>query len=122
LNRYPPFTGDEPNKTIFERILSERIESPDFFDPNARDLIAGLCMVDASQRLGCKEGGVNDIKNHPWFQDIEWDSLIKKATPGPLNPGITRDGDTHNFYKYSDVNINEEMAANIDYDALFKDF
>lgn len=121
--RYPPFS-DEPNKTIFEKILSERAEIPEYFHPDARDLIEKLLVVDSTRRLGCMRNGVADIKHHPWFRGVDWNGLLNKIYVGPLNPGVQKDGDTHNFYKYSDVNVREEgdVADNTDYDKVFADF
>ena len=67
-------------------------------------------------------GGVQDIKNHPWFNGIDWNGLLAHTVPGPLNPGVVKDGDTHNFYKYSDVNLTEDFDPNVDYDKAFADF
>lgn len=38
--------------------------------------------------------------------------------------GITKDGDTHNFYKYSDVNLNEDLSTDdkTNLDEIFADF
>jgi protein kinase X len=121
MYRYPPFS-DEPTKTIFEKILSERAEMPEYFRPEARDLIEKLLVVDHTRRLGCMKGGTADIKNHPWFRGIDWDGLLQKKYVGPLNPGLQRDGDTHNFYKYSDVNVQEEPDDGADYDKIFAFF
>ena len=79
--------------------------------------------VDPTRRLGSLKGGVNDIKNHPWFHGIDWNDLLQHSKPGPLNPGVIKDGDTHNFYKYSDFNLtNEPLDPTVDYDKLFVEF
>jgi hypothetical protein len=31
-----------------------------------KDLVEGLLHPDQDQRLGCRAGGVEDIKRHPW--------------------------------------------------------
>jgi len=125
LAGYPPFS-DEPNKTIFEKIPTEKVEFPEPFDAEAKDLIEKLLVVDPSRRLGCRSGpnGAEEIKSHPWFKSIDWISVMTKSKAGPVNPGITRDGDTHNFYKYSDVNLNEELTTDdkTNLDEIFADF
>src|SRR5690606_27742610 len=103
-------------------ILNGKVEIPEYFDPDAKDLVEKLLTVEVTKRLGCMKNGVEDIKKHPWFSDISWDTLTDCNNPGPLNPGITKEGDTHNFYKYSDVAISEEPDSNVDYDAIFADF
>jgi serine/threonine protein kinase len=121
MHSYPPF-NDEPNKTIFEKILNEKVELPEYFHPHAKDIIEKLLVVESSNRLGCMKGGVDDIKSHPWFAAVEWHMLLSNQIPGPLNPGVTKEGDTHNFYKYSDVDFGEEDDVNVNYDQIFADF
>ena len=81
-----------------------------------------MLVPDSSARLGCTRGAIEEVKNHEWFSGIDWDTLPEKRFCGPLNPEIHKDGDTHNFYKYSDVTINEELDANVNYDLIFADF
>lgn len=86
-------------------------------------MIDNLLVVDVNKRLGCLAGGVNDIKQHRWFVGIDWDSLPRREKPGPLNPGVMNEGDTHNFYHYySDTNVHEEQDPSINYDEIFADF
>lgn len=79
-------------------------------------------VVDTNYRLGCMKNGVDDIKTHSWFQDINWEILLQKKNYGPLNPNISKEGDTHNFYKFSDIKFQEDLDENIDYDKIFQDF
>eukprot|EP01114_Cavostelium_apophysatum_P016833 TRINITY_DN4866_c0_g1_i1.p1 TRINITY_DN4866_c0_g1~~TRINITY_DN4866_c0_g1_i1.p1 ORF type:complete len:575 (+),score=98.55 TRINITY_DN4866_c0_g1_i1:319-2043(+) len=121
LAGYPPFS-DEPNRTIFEKIINDKADMPEYFHPTARDLIQRLLVVDHTQRLGCTKEGPSFIKRHPWFAGIDWEKLPLCQQAGPLNPGLQKEGDTHNFYKYSDVNITEEPDIHADVDVLFRDF
>jgi len=122
LAGYPPFS-DEPTKTIFEKILHEKTEMPSFFNPFACDLIDKLLVVDSKQRLGCMKHGVDDIKTHPWFAGIEWDAMHLRRHPGPLNPNVTKEGDTHNFYRYSEDNPQETpLDEDVDLNKIFSEF
>lgn len=119
--RYPPFS-DEANRTIFEKIISEKVEIPDFFNPHARDLIERLLDTESQRRIGCNRDGPKAIKNHPWFNGINWDEMPLCKSQGPLNPGISKEGDTHNFYKYSELDIKEDPEDVGDFDEHFADF
>lgn len=133
---YPPFSDDSASRTIFEKILNDSPEIPEFFSPEAKDIIERLLIVDHNKRLGgCSSRASNashysrfhhsgdDIKKHPFFREIDWDRLEKKITFGPLNPNIKKDGDTHNFYKFSEGTFQEETADKTDnYDQIFKGF
>lgn len=58
----------------------------------AEDLILQLC-TSANNRLG--NGGVDDIKNHPFFHGIDW--LMIRRTPAYYVPQIRYPEDTSNF-------------------------
>jgi len=48
--------------------------------------------------LGSGPGGIDDIKNHIWFLDIEWDDLLAKKVEAPFKPEVTEgDTDTNNI-------------------------
>ena len=63
----------------YNRILNKNIIShtpafsTQYFDGNSRSLIKGLIMKDYKNRLGYN--GINEIKNHPFFHDIQFDSI-----------------------------------------------
>ena len=123
LAGYPPFSEDLSSKqTVFEQILNQRVDIPDYFHPHARDIVQKLLVPDPSARVGFVKG-MRDIKNHEWFYGIEWDKLYERRDCGPLNPEVVRDGDTHNFYKFSDVELQHELEdPSLNYDQIFLDF
>ena len=43
--------------------------------PEAHDFIDGLLTLDPKDRLGVN--GINEIKNHPFFESINWDTFMK---------------------------------------------
>ncbi|KAL5596800.1 hypothetical protein BROUX41_006516 [Berkeleyomyces rouxiae] len=86
LYGYPPFHGSEP-EIVFENILARRIEWPDeseeeITSPEAKDLINKLLCMNPDDRLGANkddkfESGGHEIRNHPWFMDINFDTLLE---------------------------------------------
>ena len=44
---------------------------------NLKDIINKLLDKNQVTRLGSKSDA-DEIVNHPWFSDIDWDKLIKK--------------------------------------------
>lgn len=87
----PPFHASTPDH-VFANILAGDIDwpplSPEDMDhycpPEARDLITKLLVEDPEQRLG--SGLAEEIKLHPYFKDINWDTLFE--TPGPFVPPV----------------------------------
>ncbi len=64
-------------------------EIPQDISPSAADLIKKLLEVDPSRRLGCN--GIQEIKNHPFFQNVNWDELLCNNKKGPLNVTFAKD-------------------------------
>jgi len=50
--------------------------------------LSGLLERDITRRLGCKPKGdrFEDLKEHPWFRSIHWDTLDDKTTVSPFIP------------------------------------
>jgi len=76
LYGFPPFHADTPEK-VFDNIISRRInwyEDQLEISPEARDLMERLMCMDPKQRLGAK--GAPEVKAHPWFDDIDWATVM----------------------------------------------
>ena len=80
---YPPFHADTPDE-VFKRILGCNIDWPplspeedrEVCPPSAKDLIVQLLTLDPEKRLG--SNGAQEIKNHPYFRGINWDTLFEE--------------------------------------------
>ena len=94
---YPPFHGETPDK-VFENILARKIDWPD--DPDgsmasedAKDLMNNLMAIDPKGRLGANmaekfSSGGEEIRQHPWFRGINWETLLEdqaQFVPAPEN-------------------------------------
>ena len=55
-------------------------------------------MCDANNRLGAK--GVHEIKSHPFFRNINWESLWNQKSP--FLPNIRNDDDCSRFDKFEE--------------------
>jgi hypothetical protein len=55
---------------------------------NAKSLIDALLKTNPRERLG--SGGVDEIKNHPFFEGINWDDVLKKKVKPPYVPVIKK--------------------------------
>lgn len=81
--------GDS-RKDIREKILTRQVyigpsDIPGF-DPNCASLINSLITRNPEERLGHK--GIHEIKNHPWFDEIDWKKLRKKQLKPLFTPGV----------------------------------
>ncbi|KAG0256514.1 hypothetical protein BG011_004462, partial [Mortierella polycephala] len=88
LYGFPPFHGDRPEQ-VFENILSRDIdwhESEIEISPEARDFMERLLCSDPESRLG--SNGADEVKEHPFFKDINWDTLLSERpafVPAPAD-------------------------------------
>ncbi|KAL8780883.1 MAG: hypothetical protein Q9203_000503 [Teloschistes exilis] len=120
----PPFWNSNPMK-IYEMICEGKLKFPKEFDPNARDLISGLCVVNPTHRLGNLPGGVDRVKSHPFFASVDWEALYYRRQKGPIIPTLRHAADASNFDDYGAAPehksvYTKEMASK--YDSEFKDF
>ena len=65
--------------------------------PEAIDILKRL-MCDVNDRLGTN--GVAEIKAHPFFRGIDWDTL--RAVKSPFSPNIKDDEDVSRFDKFDE--------------------
>ena len=96
---YSPFAADDPDQvTICTRIVKMRISYPPVLtDRVAKDLISKLLVRETTNRIGCMHHGHAEIKDHPWFEGVEWSRLKFKEVTAPWTPTIRSDQDTSNF-------------------------
>jgi serine/threonine protein kinase len=57
---------------------------PKFLSPQAIDLINRLLDRHPMKRLGAGPKGAQDIKEHAFFDEIDWDDIINKKTFPPV--------------------------------------
>ncbi|XP_059667470.1 serine/threonine-protein kinase D6PKL1-like [Cornus florida] len=78
-----PFKGSGNDETL-ANVLLQSLELPDspLVSIQARDLIRGLLVKEPENRLGSEKGAA-EIKQHPFFDGLNW-ALIRCATPPQL--------------------------------------
>ena len=104
ITSVPPFNDDSPEK-IFDNIMNMRIPWPseeDGFPPVARDFIEKLLVPDYEKRLG--HNGAGEIKEHPFFEGINWDTLIYESREDIFVPNVENPEDTSYFEDHGSVN------------------
>ncbi|XP_007442631.1 ribosomal protein S6 kinase alpha-5 [Python bivittatus] len=95
-----PFTvdGERNSQTeISRRILKSEPPYPQEMTALAKDIIQCLLIKDPKKRLGCGSGSADEIKQHPFFQKINWNDLAAKRVSAPFKPIIRDELDVSNF-------------------------
>ncbi|KAI9023052.1 kinase-like domain-containing protein [Phycomyces nitens] len=76
---------------IFQNIKNLEYSIPDYFPDDARDLIQRLLVLEPSERIGSdKTGGIEAIRQHPFFYGIDWDTLFESPAP-PLRERLEKE-------------------------------
>ena len=67
--------------TNFNNDVNEhKLILPEFLSPELKDLLTKLLNEDVNKRLN-----LNEIKEHPYFNNIDWDQIYNKKIKSPLN-------------------------------------
>uniref|UniRef100_A0A804P8P2 non-specific serine/threonine protein kinase n=1 Tax=Zea mays TaxID=4577 RepID=A0A804P8P2_MAIZE len=121
----PPFNAEHP-QTIFDNILNCKIpwpHVPEEMSFDAQDLIDKLLTEDPHQRLGAN--GASEVKQHPFFKDISWDTLARqKAAFVPSSDSAfdtsyftsryswnPSDGNIYEAYEFEDSSDNGSLSG-----------
>ncbi|CAZ86148.1 unnamed protein product [Tuber melanosporum] len=92
---WPPFCAEDAHET-YRKIVNwqTQLYFPEeiILSPEAEDLIRGL-ITSADQRLGKR--GADEIKAHPFFNGVNWDSL--RSIEAPFKPNLSSITDTSYF-------------------------
>ena len=121
LAGYPPFFADNP-MGIYEAILGGKIDWPKSVDGSAKDLVRKLLVADRTKRIGNLRNGAEDVKNHKWFKEVDWEDVIGRKLRPPYVPRVRFDGDTSNFDDYSGEEVQKAEQVSERETKLFEDF
>lgn len=75
--------GNKSRHEILKRITERDVEILPGFSPNAADLLRGLLQRDPADRLN-----VVQIKEHPFFESIDWEALLARQVEPPFVPKV----------------------------------
>ncbi|MCL7041800.1 hypothetical protein MKW94_025258 [Papaver nudicaule] len=114
----PPFNAETPQQ-IFDNIMNRDIPwpyVPEEMSHDAFDLIDQLLIENPVQRLGAT--GAREVKKHPFFKDISWDTLARQKAA--FIPAADSAFDTSYFtsrYIWSNADEHLSVAAS-DFDNM----
>ena len=118
---YSPFSVGHPEQMkLLERICVGKYKMPLNFSKELKSLIDSILQVDLTRRCGNLKNGVEDIKSHPWFQEIDWQHIFKQEIKAPFVPKVNGPGDYSQFDNYDDIKL--EIAPTCQYEKEFADF
>ncbi|CAK1595136.1 unnamed protein product [Parnassius mnemosyne] len=95
-----PFTVEGERNTqqeITKRIVRCSYPVPNDVSPEVQDFIKKLLVKDPRRRLGGGDGDAEELKTHPFFQDLDWGAVARREVPAPFVPALSHAADTCNF-------------------------
>ena len=102
---YPPFYADDPIKTCQKIVRWKHfLEFPQDVEvsKHAVDLLQNL-LCDAVSRIGTREEGIEEIKQHPFFKGIDWNNI--RSTEAPFIPALRNEMDTTYFDEFGEPSL-----------------
>ena len=89
-----------------------------------------LFIKDPEKRLGSGPTGLNDIQKHPFFESINWESILEKKIKPPFTPKLRSETDTRyidpeftastnmdSYHAGESLNDNDNPFVGFSYDA-----
>ena len=103
LHGETPFCDDNQHQ-MFKMIMQSKkyLKIDQRVEGSGNDIINKLLEKDSARRFGTVRGGVEDVKNHPWFSTINWDKLVNQDIAAPFVPSLKNALDTSMFDPYEE--------------------
>jgi serine/threonine protein kinase SCH9 len=93
---WSPFYAEDTQQ-MYKNIAFGKVRFPrDALSQEGRNFVKGLLNRNPKHRLGAN-GDAEELMQHPFFADVDWDQLGKKNLIPPFKPKLTGVADTSNF-------------------------
>ena len=96
---------------IFYNIECGELIIPDYVSPEAADLLRKLLERDPNKRLGGGKKDAQEIKEYPYFRDVDWDKVYNKEIKPPTF--INYINKTMHFYHKPRLFANDDLFYKI---------
>lgn len=110
--KYTPFAKAGPGKvtkeTLMRKIRDEKPEMPSHVGSALKSLLKQLLERDVSSRLCCRAAGFKELKDHEWFNEVEWLMAYNMNIASPFLPvdHLQHDADTKFFDNQKEEKLN----------------
>jgi len=98
MSGLPPFASEYPME-IYGKVMKgiERVPMPRQCGGDVGNLIKSLLKAVPSERLPMQSGGVNNLKQHKWFDNFNWDDFLSFKMDPPYKPVVKSKTDLANY-------------------------
>jgi serum/glucocorticoid-regulated kinase 2 len=70
---------NEDKMQMYKDITMKEPVVPSVLQGHARDILVRLLQIEPEKRLGMGAGGIQEIKSHPFFKEIDWAAVSAKV-------------------------------------------
>eukprot|EP01035_Chromulina_nebulosa_P017529 gene17529-23091_t len=92
----PPFYSRN-RQVMFEKIMKADLQFPPTMNDIAKDILTKFLTRDPKLRLGSGPRDALEVKEHPFFVDMDWDGLYHGRIAAPWKPAVVGSLDTSQF-------------------------
>ncbi|KAJ5067742.1 non-specific serine/threonine protein kinase [Anaeramoeba ignava] len=85
IHKTPPFYSDNQDN-IFKKILKGKFSFSSPASNELKSLIENLLIIDPDKRLSFSENYQKNIKNHPFFEGLDWNKVYHKKYQSQIKP------------------------------------
>ena len=108
---------------LFKKICSGSFKVPSSLSVEISDLVTHMLKLAPNQRLGSFAGGDNDIKNHGWFGNFDFDALVETRLKAPWKPNVKNPLDVSMFDNWDHMDTkSHQKPLSSNEQKLFEDF
>jgi hypothetical protein len=79
------------------------VEYPSYFSDEAKSFIQRLLDTNEKTRIGCDERGIEGLKEHPFFRDLDWILMQQCHLEAPFVPGAPERSAKPAYKSYDDM-------------------
>ncbi|BFI23367.1 hypothetical protein MPTK2_1g01440 [Marchantia polymorpha subsp. ruderalis] len=91
-NTSPFNKGSDPPQVVFQKVVEGNLRFPPYMTTHAMDVIRQLLDPNPETRLGCRERGYAELKEHPFFTtEIDFQLLMRQKEEAPMIPPKVED-------------------------------
>ena len=84
----PPYYANNKEQ-LYNNITSGPLKLPSYLSEESRSLLISLLNRNPNKRLGSGKKGSEEIKEHAFFKELNWEEVIQKKVKVPKIPPKT---------------------------------
>jgi len=116
-----PFHGSSRQETM-TKIMTSKLTLPKFMSPAAHSLLRALFKRLPEQRLGFGVNGVDNLKSHDFFRNINWNKVYRREIKPPFQPDLNSEVTSYFEDRFTKQNPMESFARPPSSNEMFKGF